>query len=438
MLRYRQIFHFYWPLVLTSQMMTLATPIINMGLGRSADPKVQLAGFSVGFGLLVFMNSPLFPFVQTNAVMGVGRNARRSLLRKQFLLAGVLAGLQLILAYYPGSEALFGRLMGSTPAVSELARKVAMVQWPIPLLITTRSFFYGMIMRHRRTVMISQATALRLALLAGLIFGAIGFGHMPGAMLGGGALTAGIATETLYVFFRGRRLLRAQAKGIDGPEQDDFVNWARFMNFIGPLMVNAVTWSAMRPVVNAIVGRTADPDLAQASYGFVLPLLILSASPLWAFNNTTVVLVKRRQDLRKMLRFGLATIGLFIAAIAVVVWTPLRDLLLVKVFSLTPETALYPVVIPALVLIPYQPLTLGLRTISSGFLMSQRRTRAIGAASAVKLLLVIVVGFAIVRDRPDLNGALLGTLLLMGSETLETMMVGLRTWLLYRETPESP
>ncbi len=432
MLRYRQIFDFYWPLVLTSQMMTLTAPIINMGLGRSTDPKVQLAGYAVGFGLLVFMNSPLFPFVQTNAVLGVGSAARRSLFRKQIGLASCISLLQLALVLTPGSETIFGKLMGSTPAVSELARKVAMVQWPIPLLITIRSYFYGLVMRHKNTRIISQATGLRLALLASIIFGAMGLNHMPGAILGAASLTVGIATEMIYISVRGLRLVRRQAKGIDGPEPDAIVSWQRFMGFIGPLMVNAVTWSAMRPVLNAIVGRTADPDLAQASFGLVLPLLILSSSPLWAFNSTTVVLVKKREDLPTMLRFGLTTIALFIVSIAVVVWTPLRDLLLDRVFSLLPGQALYIAVVPALMLIPYQPITLGLRTISSGFLMSQHRTRAIGVTSSIKLALVLFVGFWIVRDAPALNGALLGALLLMGSETLETLMILLRTWHLYR------
>ena len=56
-LRYRQIFDFYWPLVLTSQMMTLAAPIINMGLSRNVDPMVQLAAYAVGFGLMLLSGS---------------------------------------------------------------------------------------------------------------------------------------------------------------------------------------------------------------------------------------------------------------------------------------------------------------------------------------------------------------------------------------------
>ena len=102
-----------------------------------------------------------------------------------------------------------------------------------------------------------------------------------------------------------------------------------------------------------------------------------------------------------------------------------------RVFSVSPGMALYAAVIPALMIIPYQPVTLGLRTITSGFLMSQHRTRTIGVASSIKLLLVVGAGFTLVRGAPDLNGALLGTLLLMGGETVETLLVALRSWRLY-------
>ena len=435
MLRQRQIFDFYWPLVLTSQMMTLAGPLINMALGRAEDPATQLAGYAVGFGLLVFLNSPLYPFVQTNAVLGAGPQARRSLLAKQLVLAAALALVELALALAPGGAALIGRLMGSTPAVSALAQQVALVQWPIPLLLTLRSYFHGIVMRQHNTRVIGMATLLRLVALVGLLLFVAGAGHLPGAVLGAASLTLGIAIETLYMSLRGRRLLRLGGVGSDGPEQDAPVAWRRLWDFTGPLMVNAVTWSAMRPLLNAIVGRTADPDLAQASFGFVFPLLLLSASPLWAFGSTAAVLVKRREDLPVMMRFGAVTIVLFVLSIALCVWTPLLNFCLDRLFALTPAQPLYAAVIAALLWLPYQPITLGLRTISSGYLMAQARTHSIGIASAVKLLLVLVVGFAVVRGTPAANGALLGTLLLLGSETVETVLILLRVRRLHAPEP---
>ena len=44
-LTYSEILRFYLPLVITSQMMTLSVPLINLGLGRTADPGLALAGF---------------------------------------------------------------------------------------------------------------------------------------------------------------------------------------------------------------------------------------------------------------------------------------------------------------------------------------------------------------------------------------------------------
>ncbi|MBN2170869.1 MAG: SUMF1/EgtB/PvdO family nonheme iron enzyme [Candidatus Krumholzibacteriota bacterium] len=417
-LRTRQIFDFYWPLMLTSQMMTLAAPIINLGLGRSAQPAVQLAAYAVGFGLLVLLNSPLFPLVQTVAVMATGPASRRDLWRRGLTMGSAICAFELLLALSPGGDELIARLMGSTPAVSDLAQKVILVQSPIPLLLPIRSFYYALFMRHRNTRIITQSTATRLALLSAIIFGALGFGHLPGAVLGASSLTLGILTETLYVSWRGRRLLRHRAPGIDELHLDGPVSWRALAGFITPLMISTITWSAMRPVVNAVIGRGADPDLAQAGFGFVFPLLVLFASPLWSFQGTAVVLVKEKGDLPVLFRFGAATMAIFAAAIACFAWTPLRSLIVHGAYSLTPELASY--VVPGLMLIPLHPFVLGTRSITQGFLMGQRRTRVIGWASVLRLALVAAVGFHVIRAFPGVNGAFLGTLLLIAGDSAET------------------
>jgi len=432
-LRYRQIFDFYWPLVLTSQMMTLAAPIINSGLGRNENPKIQLAAYAVGFGILVFINSPLFPFLQTVTVLGRGPRSRRSLLGMIMLLAGGLFSLELVLALTSWGQGMIGWLMGSTPEVSALAQKIFLVQSPIPLFLPIRSHYSGIVMRHHNTRIISQATGLRLALLSSIVFGAIGFGHMPGAVLGASSMTFGIFVETVYMLIRSRRLLRRDASGINDASGDGPVTWPVFFNFIGPLMINAITWSLMRPLLNAILGRTSDPDFAQAGFGFVFPLLALFASPLWAMQSTTVVLAKRRRDLPVMIRFAAVMISLFVISIGVVVWTPLRAWLLNDVYALTPAMILY--VTPALFFLPYEPVTLGIRTISQGFLMAQHRTRMIGLSSITKVLVVALIGFPLVQFHPTINGALMATLLLMGGETLESMIMFVMCGRIWKRMP---
>jgi len=433
-LRHRQIFDFYWPLVLTSQMMTLAHPIINAALGRSADPIVQLAAYGVGFGLAVFLNSPLFPFQQIVASMGVGPQARRDLIGKGMVIGAVISALDFLIALSPGGDELIMRLMGSSPQVASLAQKVILVQAPIPLLLPLRSYYWGIVLRHRNTRIISQATGLRLVGLAIILFTMMGLGWMPPVVMAGAGLTLAILIETVYSAFRAKRLLRRDASGING-ESDERVGWSPFLDFIGPLMVSTVTWSAMRPIINAIVGRTSDPDLAQGGFGFVFPLLILMASPLFALQNTTLVLVRDRRDLRQILRFSAATILVFVSFIGIWVWTPLRDLLLLRVFSLEPDKAIY--VATAMMLIPYQPIPMGARSVSQGFLMNRRRTRVIAAGGLLKTLLIVMLGFAAVWSVPSVNGAILGTVLVMIGGSLETLIVSCRARRLHFELIEA-
>jgi hypothetical protein len=121
-LRYRQIFHFYWPLVLTSQMMTLTAPIINMGLGRNEDPKIQLAAYSVGFSLLLVFNACLFPFLQAVTVLATGPASRRSLLIKGLAIGAVIAFWELLLGVSPWGST---RTKRSSPQLASRTRWAA-------------------------------------------------------------------------------------------------------------------------------------------------------------------------------------------------------------------------------------------------------------------------------------------------------------------------
>lgn len=429
-LRHREIFAFYWPLVLTGQMMTVAHPIINGALGRSDDAIVQLAAYGVGFGLAVFLNSPLFPFQQIVAAMGTGPRARRDLIVKGLCLGLAISVLELLLALTPLGDLVFRGLIGSTPAVADLARGILLVQSPIPLLLPLRALAWGMVMRHRDTRLITQATVLRLILVAAIVFGLAGRGGWPPAVLGGAAMTVAVLAETIYSGWRAWRLARRGAAGLD-TDRHERVGWRPFLAFIGPLMVSTVSWSAMRPLLNAVMGRTADPDLAQGGLGFVFPLLILMASPLMALQNTTLVLLRDRHDLRQLMRFATVVVVLFVAVSGAWVWTPLRQVLLRDVFALPADKAAY--VAAALLLIPYHPLAMGLRAISQGFLMNRRRTGVIAAASLLKALVLVVSGFALVAWNPTLNGALLAIVLILAGDTVETAVVARQARRLHRE-----
>ena len=87
-------------------------------------------------------------------------------------------------------------------------------------------------------------------------------------------------------------------------------------------------------------------------------------------------------------------------------------------------------------LIPFQPIPMGLRSLSQGFLMNRRRTGTIALASLLKTVVLVVLGFGAVALDPTLNGALLGTILIMIAGSLETGIIAMRARRLHHELIE--
>ena len=81
---------------------------------------------------------------------------------------------------------------------------------------------------------------------------------------------------------------------------------------------------------------------------------------------------------------------------------------------------------PALFFIALEPLFLAARSVAQGILMKAKRTEAFLLFSPAKIALVAVIGFAVVSANPDVNGALLGTLLFLGGDCFDGIVYSLR------------
>ena len=89
-------------------MMTLSGPIINMGLGRSADPTLNFAGQWLGFAILLFLQSPCMVVHQISATMIDGYRSVRRLVVLSLLLGLAASSAILVTAWTPTGQFLFG------------------------------------------------------------------------------------------------------------------------------------------------------------------------------------------------------------------------------------------------------------------------------------------------------------------------------------------
>ncbi len=417
-LRVRDIWSFYGPLVLTSQMMTLSNPLINLHLSRGQDPTVELAAYSVCFGATVFLHAPLLITPNVSAGIVKGPASYRQVLRTALALGLLLALADLALAFTPLGRLLFEGLLDCTPRVAAQAQRTAASFAPIPILLGLRGMGMGLAMSTKRTGHLTRSTFSRLsAIVLFLVLAyAMGWRSAPQAAW---ALTMGIATETAWITWRTRHVLGEMAAA-----GETALSPRRMFDFAFPLALSGYAWTGLRPLVNGILGRCADSEAAQASFGVLHPLILLAASALWGLQATGQVLATDRSRARSFLAFAFVTTLVLATVTGILGWIePVRIWLLTQAFTLPPRLLHY--VDPAMTFLFLAPFFLGLRAATKGVILATGDTKIITWSSATYLGTAVVVGMSAVKIAPEVNGAVLGVLLISLVEMVEAVILGI-------------
>jgi hypothetical protein len=420
---WRQLLAFYVPLVLTSQMMTLSNPLINLALTRSQDQALHLAAYSVCFGLAVFLNAPALVSRDVGAGLCTSRAAYLRLLR-QVVGLGVLIGLiDLALALTPLGHVVFAIALGATDRVADEAARVALAMAPIPLFVGVRGLNSALALRAHRTRLLTEATFLRLLSVITILLLLVSADRVAASTVGW-SLTGGIILETIWISWVTRKLLLALPH--EG-EPAGALGLDRMFRFAAPLVVSAYAWTALRPVINAILGRCRDSEAAQAGFGVLHPLILLTASGLWALQATGQILARDPRSARRFLGFGFVmTVG-FSSLVVLIGWIPSwREFLLTRVFTLPPDLLDY--VQPAMKVLFVAPVLLGLRACFKGLILASGHTGVVSLSAAADLVAVASVGSAILALDPSVNGALLGVGLVTTAELVESSLLGTIAW----------
>jgi hypothetical protein len=199
------------------------------------------------------------------------------------------------------------------------------------------------------------------------------------------------------------------------------------VRFAAPLVVSAYAWTALRPVINGILGRCTESEAAQAGFGVLHPLILLTASGLWALQATGQILARDSASARRFLGFGMAMTVLFSSFVVLLGWIPSwRDLLLTSLFDLSGELLLY--VSPAMKVLFVAPVLLGIRACFKGMILASGRTGVISLSAAADLVAVAGVGLTVLVLDPGVNGALLGVGLVVVAELVEGTLLGTTAW----------
>ena len=415
---------FFVPLILTTELHQLSHSLVHAFLARMGDATTTLAAFSIAFSF----NTTFSGIVAVGTQAGMSYiSDKRSFWRvARFYLLVSLAPFVLIesVALSPLGDWLFGTLMGASPEVTRLSKAASAVMglWIFPNQI--RNITTALCMLHRRTILISHSTMVRLVSQA-LMLMVLPF-WLEGAVAGAASLVGCMIVEAIYMLWVSRPFY-AQLPASGGER----VTSQKLWSFSWPLMITQITEHGVTFVINFFLGRLAHPDLALAAFGVVTALNSLVASPLRNLAQTAQALAQRRTDVRVLLQFTHRLALAYVLLVGILFYTPMRDVVLKGVMGLPEKLSTYAA--PGVQMILLVAIVWGYSSLFRGLLSAMRKTHAIAGSAIIRLMVVIAVG-SVTLHAPTLNGAAVGIAAIGCAYLSEVGILGWRLMLYSRET----
>jgi Na+-driven multidrug efflux pump len=413
---FRDAILFFLPLIFMTELNMISKSVIHASLARLDDPTAILAAFSLSFAFYYAVTGATDTATLLSLSYLRQRRSIAHLLCFFFALLALPVGITQLVAWTPLGAWLYGDVFGAGEVVTRLAQRATF--WfalSAPVLLI-RALAFAMIMLHRRTILITLSTLLRLLSLGGSLL--LLPRWLEGPSVGAAALVTCMAVETVFStavawpYFS--RLPRGEAA---------LPRYRELWAFSWPLILHQSTEMGLVMTINVFLGRLAQPELALASFGVVQGLANVLLSPLRNLVQAGQTLARTRQDVRVLMRFAGWLGGFFTLLVGGVFFSPLGDRVLQGVMGLTPELAAYSA--PAAMLAFLVAGFWAYAALFRGLLAGARRTHTIAVSALVRIALVIGLG-AITLLRPDINGAVFGILVWGFTFAVETLILGSR------------
>lgn len=428
---YRRLIRFLFPLILTIIVQEFGTQMLSAGMARMPQATQVLAAFGLGWNLVLFFASPLVQSKQLGLVLAGDGPAFRRTLTFVVVAALALTGFQFLLARTALGHRVIEDLHQVDPELGAQVRTVLLWLLPVPLGRSLVQFFSGLLLRAHRTEVITYSTVARfgVGILGVLALLPADFVRARPILLPILVTYAMLLAELAVVLWGVLwfRALPAERPSRAEPLQ---ITYGYILRFFWPLALIMLVQEASRPLINLFVAREPNGTQALAVLTVVYALgqwpyrwlnEIRSIPP--AFRDLDPALVRVR-------RFtGACGIVSFLLSVALF-WTPLRDVLLLRVIGVEPELAVQ--AYTPLMLYAWFSFVVMVRAYLHGVALVERRTQAIAPSAPMRLAAILTA--LTVLPWFGVSGATRAIAALLAGFVVETVTVwwGLRGVVLLR------
>lgn len=371
-------------------MMAVEGPYIAAIVARMPAAAHSLAAYGVATALAWLIESPIMMLLSAGAALVHGRASYLALRRFAFALNGLVTAGMVVLSIPPLFRFVGETLIGLPPEISRLAHLSTVIMIPWPAAIGYRRFYQGVMVKHHLTRRVAYGTVIRLTTMSATA-AALAFGTaLPGSAIGAIALLSGVVLEAAASRWMAHALIADLMKRDEEPETGALLTMRDIARFYFPLALTSMLSMALGPLVTFGLGRGRAPIESLAVWPVVQAMGFVFRSGGVAFQEVGIALRGREVG-----RTGLALGALASLGLALVAFTPLETVWLVRVTGLSPELASFAIVpVRILVLLPFLEYLLSVQR--AGWIVAHR-TGVVTVATAIEgaglaVLLFVLAG----------------------------------------------
>lgn len=456
---YRSLFWFLLPLVITELIYELGIQVINGGIARVPRPTETLAAYGIAWGLTSFLTGTVSQTRQMSMVLVRDRATFHTVFRCVAGFGGVHFLVLACLAFTPVGLWVIDELHAVDPALGSTVRRALGFLLPIPLVVGITRFLSGLLLRIRRTDIVSYAmmAGISMSVVSVFLFLPTPTVQADPILLPVIATYFGVLTELVVIIYGYRRFARRSLHRAVSSEEEQAVRQdaggepvgkntgqntggepigqntggepvsrrpyrltaAYVLRFYWPLAITIGIQALSRPIINLFVARGTDGTESLAVLTIVYALAHLPYGWLNELKNLPPAFQRQDPDARIIRRFTAVCGMISFGTMVLMFWTPVRFFLLETLIGVDHEFAMRCTV--PLIIFSFFPLAVTVRSYLHGIALRDHRTSAIAPSGPARAGAIVIVVNVLALF--DLHGAIRGVAALYSGFVVEAIVV---------------
>ncbi len=209
---FRQQWRFSWPLMMNSSAEMGVVTAISIFLGMSAQPDLALAAFSIVYGLVSLLMSPMRNLVATAQTLVKTISDRRPIFIFALHLIAFFGLISFVLFHTPLEDFVLVDAMGLKPELRNYCLPALKLTFLMSVAWAYSALFRGLLAGARNTTMLAASGVSRIGVAALISSSSLLLVTANGAVIGLIGWMAGYAAETGLLAYQLRRLDARRAR----------------------------------------------------------------------------------------------------------------------------------------------------------------------------------------------------------------------------------